>query len=140
MFIVLSAAAVAWQAREQAHRPIDASEMKIDAADLGSYAAEGSLLGPQRLHETVTKPYVDAHGEMWRDKIEKLAAKYRSHEPAAGLEKPYQDVRMLAERLLSLSVELSRSFSREGNADKPASELRQLASEAQDLKSRLAEM
>jgi hypothetical protein len=136
--VVLIAAIVAWQVAVASKRPLDSKNMEIDVADLGSYAAEGELLARQRIGATVTRSYSKVQSEMWRDKIEEIVRKYQSREPAANLTKSFEEVGALAQRLLSAADALMDTHPKEGTSGELASNLKQVESDARELKSRLA--
>jgi len=134
--VVLITAGVAWQVGTQLQRPLDAEDMKIDVADLGSYAAEGDLLAEQRVGATMTRSYSKVQTQMWRDKIEKIAVKYQSREPEVGLTKSFGEVHALAQRLLSITDMINEKLTKEGTATAAVSELKQVELDARQLKSR----
>jgi len=136
--VVLIAASVAWWVGAALKRPLDAQDMRIDAADLGSYAAEGDLLTTQRVGVSITRSYSRVQIEMWRDKIEEIVDKYQSREPQAQVAKYFGEVRALAQRLLSASDDVTDDFVKEGTSAAAASELKQVELDARQLKSRLA--
>jgi len=136
--VVLIIASVAWQVGTGLERPLDAEDMKIDVADLGSYAAEGDLLTKQRVGATLTRSYSKVQSQMWRDKIEKIAIKYQSREPEMGLTKSFGEVHALAQRLLCVTDVVTENLTREETSTAAASELKQAALDARQLKSRLS--
>jgi hypothetical protein len=136
--VVLIAVIVAWQAAIASKRPLDSEDMKIDVADLGSYAAEGELLARQRVGASITRSYSKVQSEMWRDKIEEIVRKYQLREPAADLTKSFGEVSALAQRLLAAADALMGNVPKEGTAGEAASKLKQVESDARELKSHLA--
>jgi hypothetical protein len=135
--VVLLAAIVVWQVGAAMKRPLDAEEMKIDVADLGSYAAEGDLLAQQRNGATITRSYSAVQSEMWRDKIEDIVRKYEKREPAAELKKPFAEIHALTRRLLAAADRVARDFAKDGTASDATAELQRVESDARQLKLRL---
>lgn len=130
------AAVVTSQVAMQAHSPLGIEELKIDIADIQSYAAEGGLLASQRIGVSVTGSYAKAHTEMWRQKIDELARKYGSREPQPKWAQPYGDVRALANQLHAAADEVSGWFAQNETAGAAAAHLKQIESRARALKSR----
>lgn len=131
--VALIAAVVAWQVDAALKRPLDAEEMKIDVADLSSYAAEGNLLAKQRIGASTTRSFSKAQSEMWHDKIEQIARKYQSRKPEAHLTKSFGDVQTLAQRLLGAANAVMDN-TKGGTATTAAAELNQVESDARRLK------
>src|SRR5690349_695404 len=119
------------------HRPLDVEEMKIDVADIQSFAAEGSLLAEQRIGATVTHDFAKVHTDMWREKIDELARKYRSREPEAPLARFFGDIGTLADDLHAAADEVSSSFAQKESANTAAAQLREVELRARTLTSRL---
>jgi hypothetical protein len=138
--VVLVGAILAWRVGAAQGRLLDAKHMKIDVADLASYAAEGDLLVKQRIAGSITRSYFKVHSEMWRDKIEEIARKYATREPAPELTTSFEEVHVLSQHLLSAANGVTDNFPTEATSKAAASELKQIESGARQLKARLAAM
>jgi hypothetical protein len=136
--VVLIAAIVVWQVIAAQKRPLDAEDMKIDVADLASYAAEGHLLAKQGVGTSITRAYSKVQSEMWRDKIEEIVRKYSTRVPAADLMAHFEEVRAVAQRLLTTADAVTGDLANEGKPTAAAvSNLTRIESDAHRLQSRL---
>jgi len=135
--VTLAGTILAWQVSAALRQPLDAEDMKIDAADLGSYAAEGELLARQRIGASLTRNYADVQSEMWREKIQEVAHKYESRDPAADLTDSFQDIHALARRLQTAAEAVSDAFSHGRTPTAAAADLKRIEADARQVKSRL---
>lgn len=135
--IVVIAAVVGWQVARQEQSPVGVEELKIDLADIRSFAAEGSLLATQQVGTSVTRSYAKVQTEMWRQKINELAQEYESREPQVNLTQAYGDVRALADQLRTAADEVSSGFAQNQSANAATAHLQEVESRARALILRL---
>jgi hypothetical protein len=129
----------AWIIEVQASQPLSLQEVKIQATDLKSLAAEGQLIAAQTMVADVTANYFGVHTKMWHQKIDQTVEDHELSEPQAGLELPFRDVGRLARQLSSVSEMLTTSFGNRSALLKVKAQLAALETEARMLEKRLGD-
>lgn len=76
--------------------PLDVPQLKIDAADLTSFAGESQLIVEQALAGRLVGNYFRVHSSLLKRKVEEISRKLEDATPESGLERPYSELKALA--------------------------------------------
>jgi hypothetical protein len=134
--LLLLGGLVGWLVRVEM-KPLGRAELKIEAADLRSYAAAGRLLAEQALTGKTTQAFFQTQTYLLQDKAESATKKLDSVEPKSGLEAQHLQARHLARQVQTALQSLNASVTNPQGMNQAKDELANLFPQLKELEESL---